>query len=274
MKRPSFQFYPGDWLRDTALRTCSIGARGLWIDMICLMHEGNPYGYLKVGNKVILPDNLCRIVGATLDEVEGWLSELSDAGVCSKDESGCIYCRRMVRDEEVRRRRAAGGKLGGNPALTGKPSVGEKVEGYDKDNLSGNLSDERDDKRNPTPSSSSSSSSSKHTIRAQNESVNTDSSVPGQNCPHQKIVDLYHQILPELPPVRDITPSRQKSLRARWRSHKRFQNMKFWSDFFELVSTSDFLMGRAKDWQADFDFMIRASKFQKIIEGGYQNGAA
>ena len=54
MKRPSFQFYPSDWLRDTALRSCSMGARGLWMDMICYMHEGNPYGYLKVGDKVIL----------------------------------------------------------------------------------------------------------------------------------------------------------------------------------------------------------------------------
>jgi len=80
-KRPSFQFYPSDWLRDTALRSCSIGARGLWMDMICYMHEGNPYGYLKVGDKVILPDNLARMVGQTLPEVEGWLSELSQAGV-------------------------------------------------------------------------------------------------------------------------------------------------------------------------------------------------
>ena len=66
MKRPSFQFYPADWLRDTALRSCSTGARGLWIDMICFMHEGNPYGHLKVGNKVILSSNLASMVGATL----------------------------------------------------------------------------------------------------------------------------------------------------------------------------------------------------------------
>ena len=78
MKRPSFQFYPSDWLRDTALRTCSIGARGLWMDMICYMHEGTPYGYLKVNNKVILPTNLARMVGLTLQEVEGYLEELKD----------------------------------------------------------------------------------------------------------------------------------------------------------------------------------------------------
>ena len=124
MKRPAFQFYPGDWLRATELRSCSVGARGLWIDMICLMHEGCPYGHLKVGEKVILPTNLARMVGATIDEVHGWLDELSEANVFSRDDAGCIFSRRMVRDEKVRRSRAEGGKLGGNPALI---SGGAKV---------------------------------------------------------------------------------------------------------------------------------------------------
>lgn len=93
-------------------------------------------------------------------------------------------------------------------------------------------------------------------------------------CPHQEIVDLYHKSLPELPRVRDITPKRQQALRARWKSQKRFQDLTWWQQYFEVVSESDFLMGRVpgKTWQADFDFLIRSEKFQKIIEGGYQNG--
>lgn len=145
MKRPSFQFYPSDWLRDTALRSCSAGARGLWIDMICFMHEGSPYGYLKVGEKVILADNLHRMVGETLEVVEGWLHELELAGVFDVD-NGIICSRRMIRDEELRQKRAEGGKLGGNPNLKG----GQKV----------NLKVEQEVKQIPTPSSSSSSSSS------------------------------------------------------------------------------------------------------------------
>lgn len=116
MKRPSFQFYPGDWLRSTDLRSCSVGARGLWMDMLCLMHEGNPYGYLKVGDKVICKDTLARMVGAAIDSVVGWLSELDRAKVYSVD-GECIFSRRMVRDESIRIKRAAGGNLGGNPAL-------------------------------------------------------------------------------------------------------------------------------------------------------------
>lgn len=93
-------------------------------------------------------------------------------------------------------------------------------------------------------------------------------------CPHQAIVDLYNKKLPELPGVRDITERRKTALRARWRSHERFQDLSWWANYFELVSESDFLMGRlpGKTWRADFDFLIKPDKFQKIIELGYQNG--
>lgn len=144
MKRPSFQFYPSDWLTDTALRCCSIGARGLWIDMICYMHEGSPYGYLKVNHKVIHKANLARMAGLSLDEVDGYISELVDSGVCQVDEDGCFFSKRMVRDENLRLVRAAGGKKGGNPALIGKKKSDERLTS--------------EVKQNPTPSSSSSSS--------------------------------------------------------------------------------------------------------------------
>ena len=138
MKRPSFQFYPSDWLRDTALRSCSTGARGLWIDMICFMHEGSPYGYLKVADKVILPSNLARMVGESVEVVADWLHELKEAGVYDID-NGAIFSRRMIRDEELRQKRAEGGKLGGNPNLKVNHEVKQKT----------------------TPSSSSTSSTSK-----------------------------------------------------------------------------------------------------------------
>jgi hypothetical protein len=147
--RPSFQFYPGDWLKDPNLRMCSLAARGLWTDMLCFMHQGTPYGYLKVGNKVILPDNLARMVGTTIDETNSLLRELEDAEVFSRDEEGCIFSRRLIRDEEIRQARAAGGVKGGNPALM----KGAEVQGR--------LTLE--DNQNPTPSSSSSSSSSSST---------------------------------------------------------------------------------------------------------------
>jgi len=119
MKRPAFQFYPGDWLTDTALRCCSIGARGLWIDMICFMHGGSTYGYLKVNHKVIHTSNLARMVGLTADEAEGYIQELIDAGVCQVDEEGLLF----LKADDSRRKPAPGKgcrrKEGRKPNLDG-----------------------------------------------------------------------------------------------------------------------------------------------------------
>jgi hypothetical protein len=47
-RRPSFQFYPADWLGSSNLRRCSHELKGVWIDVLCLMH-GSPseYGVLR-----------------------------------------------------------------------------------------------------------------------------------------------------------------------------------------------------------------------------------
>lgn len=99
MKRPAFQFYPADWRNDAALRMCSIAARGLWWEMICVMHSAIPYGHLVAAGKPIAPDELARIVGESKSDVTKWLAELGRREVYSVTDSGAIYSRRMVRDE-------------------------------------------------------------------------------------------------------------------------------------------------------------------------------
>lgn len=151
MKRPSFQFYPGDWQRDAGLRLCSVGARGCWIEMLCVMHQAQPYGHLRVNGLAITPQQLGRMIGATAKEVSGWLDELEGAGVFARDVDGGIVSRRMVRDEEVRNARANGGKEGAKHGFKGAEH-GKK---------GGRPRKETGDKKppfEPPPSSSSSSS--------------------------------------------------------------------------------------------------------------------
>lgn len=117
MKRPSFQFYPADWVSDLKLRSVSLAAKGLWIDMICWMHQSEPYGHFRVGGRLTFKVKLAAIEGCTVADLDPLLDELFDAGVCSLDDEGMPFSRRMVRDEELRQVRAAGGVKGGNPAL-------------------------------------------------------------------------------------------------------------------------------------------------------------
>ncbi len=51
MKRPWMQLYTRDWLDSTELRRCSPMSRSVLTDLMCLAHEGIPYGYLtdKIG---------------------------------------------------------------------------------------------------------------------------------------------------------------------------------------------------------------------------------
>ncbi len=141
MKRPAFQFYPADWRKDPALSACSLAARGLWIELMCIAHEGGTYGVLSINGKPMAPAQIARMVGESPSSVVKLLAELEDAGVFSRDEQGCIFSRRMVKDEHVRNVRADAGRLGGNPKLLKQK-------------------DKQKDNREPPPSSSSSSSSS------------------------------------------------------------------------------------------------------------------
>lgn len=164
MKRPSFQWYPNDWLSASDVRACSIAARGLWIDMICLMHQGIPYGHLTLNGKVVLQGILAKISGISEDEVKVLLGELETLGVFSRTEEGVIFCRRMVEDERLREVRASGGYKALNNPNVPKPNLqGIPSTSTNKDNHQGipSTSTFKDDQQGNPSSSSSSSSSDK-----------------------------------------------------------------------------------------------------------------
>ncbi len=112
---PAMMFYVGDWMRDPAVRSVSIGARGLWFDMLCLMHQSPNRGYLEhATGRPVTPEQIARMTGCGQEEVHVLLEELEDSGVCSRTEDGAYYCRRMVRDAEISHARAEAGRRGGS----------------------------------------------------------------------------------------------------------------------------------------------------------------
>jgi hypothetical protein len=87
--------------------------------------------------------------------------------------------------------------------------------------------------------------------------------------PYQAIVDLFNEILPELPSVKVVTDIRKKHLKARWNFSNKTPNLEWWNEFFRHIRKSDFLMGRKTDFSASFDWIINSSNFVKIVEGNY-----
>jgi len=120
-REPWSKFYWADWRANKELRLCSLAARGLWMEMLCLMHEATPYGHLLINGKAPTLPQIAVQVGAPTGLVRKALDELEGAGVATiKD--GVWISRRMVRDAHRRAVNQANGASGGNPRLLDKGS--------------------------------------------------------------------------------------------------------------------------------------------------------
>lgn len=119
-RQPWMKWYPADWRADPALRMCSFAARGLWADLLSLMHEAEPYGHLVVAGRAPTVKQLAVLLGGTPREVEVLLAELEEAGVFSRTNGGLVYSRRMVRDKAKAEVDRENGSRGGNPQLNQK----------------------------------------------------------------------------------------------------------------------------------------------------------
>lgn len=111
------KFYPSDWRADPMLRLCSMAARGLWVEMLCIMHEATPYGTLLVNGRRLDKKQLAALVGIPERDCTALLLELEGGGVFSREEDGTIFSRRMRRDAEKALKDKENGKGGGNPRL-------------------------------------------------------------------------------------------------------------------------------------------------------------
>lgn len=95
------------------------------------------------------------------------------------------------------------------------------------------------------------------------------------NCPHQEIVALFHEVLPEARSIRVWTTKRKDALRARWREDGKRQNLDWWRHLFEYVRECDFLMGRVhsqgrEPFELNLEWLLNEENFAKTIEGAYQ----
>jgi hypothetical protein len=89
------------------------------MEMLCLMHEAEPYGFLHVNGNALNDYQLASQAGIQLNDVVEFLKELETQGVFSRSSTNSIYSRRMIRDFEKREQDKANGNLGGNPRLKG-----------------------------------------------------------------------------------------------------------------------------------------------------------
>ena len=87
--------------------------------------------------------------------------------------------------------------------------------------------------------------------------------------PYEQIVDTYNQICKSLPKVQQISDKRKRAIKKMLAFAK--DKMELLEELFCKVEQSDFLAGRTKEWQANFDWIMRPDIAVKILEGQYAN---
>ena len=188
MKRPSFQFYPGDWLSDPGVSMLSEAAEGLYIRLLCYAHQSEKRGYLMTPGPIIDQKNVEKFSKSGGKKFEKLFKEILDLGLFLIDKDGYFYNKRMVKDAQLESLRAEYGKKGGNPILVNQNSS-RRLTSVDE-----NL---------PPPSSSSSSSKKNIYIL---EKISEDWE------PHLELAKKMAELYPELQIATEIVRFRAKSL--------------------------------------------------------------
>ncbi|WP_143694699.1 hypothetical protein [Variovorax sp. JS1663] len=106
-------------------------------------------------------------------------------------------------------------------------------------------------------------------------------------CPFDRIVAVYHEMLPELPGVRVVRQGgkRQKAVASMWhwvmtsikgdgsrRATTAEQGVEWFRDYFERARNSDWIMGRLprgpghENWEADLDYLCSEAGMKRVIE--------
>ncbi len=85
---------------------------------------------------------------------------------------------------------------------------------------------------------------------------------------YQLIADMYNDICVSFPRLTVLSDKRKQAIKARLKTY----TVEQFKELFEKAEASDFLKGsNNRDWQANFDWLIKDSNFAKVLDGNYDN---
>lgn len=218
-KRPSFQFYVGDYLRNANLSRCSFHLRGIWIHLLCILHDQPEYGISRWPLKELARAAGCKLsdlkelveknvlkgsdVNSSCDEYvytprhgRTWGSPVI---LIEKQQGPIWYSSRMVKDEYVRLRKA--GNIP-SPNLTPMPPFGAVSS-------------------SSTSSSTSSSASAILKIEDLKRLLLLDSTCLTANKATEAEVSLFHQMLQQTNQIQDTSYLEYCKYFSRWLNKQR-----------------------------------------------------
>lgn len=273
-KKPWRKWYPQDWRADVPLRMCSYAARGLWADLLTLMHESNVVGFLLVEGVAPTPKQLAGLLGGAEKEVKKLIAELGDANVFSvtggkmPDDvkalipdgmpEGVMLSRRMLRDEAKAAKDRANGKGGGNPKL--RVNAEDDNRGV---NPTPNPQSQRSEARGQRPDPREAAASESGTARAGDDDLAPPAILDGRH--DEPCLTAWNEAARAegWPEAQFLNSTRRLALRQRLGECGGADGFKA---AIERAKTSDFL--KDQRW-FDLDWMLKSENFTRLMEGRY-----
>lgn len=85
---------------------------------------------------------------------------------------------------------------------------------------------------------------------------------------YREITDMFNDICQSFPKIRSLSNTRKKAIKARLNMY----SIKDLQKAFEKAEASDFLKGKNnRNWQANFDWIIKDANLAKVLDGNYDN---
>lgn len=120
---------------------------------------------------------------------------------------------------------------------------------------------------------------------AHSESAPQQKSKALPDCRYTELIDLYHDVLPELPRAKVMSEPRKAAMRKRWlwvlqttkpdgtrRARDAPEALAWFRDFFTRAGQNDFIMGRTgrtgphSAWEADVDYLMSDKGLKQVVE--------
>lgn len=320
IKEPLY-FDTKDFQNDMGVRQLSASATGVYFWILCILHESETRGRFclsKFASKIQAKDQakpeakvkqtsgicldvclrfasvLSKLMPFTSEEIAAALDELLYFKIIHIS-GDILEQKRMVRDAEIRNKRASAGKKGGNVSKGNAAKEEILLEQNSKQNSKQNSSKSVSKEPSKTPSKNEEFASDllpcecapakcvynniQENITQEEDTETKGKGVQGGN--HQKadgstipmsevmsFVALWEQKCPDLPSVRKLTDKRRDKIRARLRDEP---DMTVWAQVFEKISASAFCNGTASGgWRASLDWITANSEnYVKVLEGNY-----
>lgn len=92
---------------------------------------------------------------------------------------------------------------------------------------------------------------------------------PKERIAYKKIQDAYNATCVDLPTCRSLSEARKKAIAARYHSGYSFDDF---VTLFKKAQASSFLRGKNnRNWQANFDWLIKDANMAKVLDGNYDD---